>query len=148
MDIEFYSTLFKNLNVSSCRGVPAPHKAILLISVMDLIEDGDIASTQIDYTEKLKDRFCANWNVFVPEGAPFKCIMSTPFFHMSSEFFWDIIPNNGMILDRKRTPSESAIVKNFQYARITEDLFRHLSNAQSREVLKQTLIETYLTSHL
>lgn len=42
-------------------GKPAPHKAFLLLAVMDMIEDGLITSTHINLTDELETRFNKLW---------------------------------------------------------------------------------------
>lgn len=49
--IEQYSACFSSLHTAKKLGIPAPHKAVLLLSVIDLIECGVIVSFPINRTD-------------------------------------------------------------------------------------------------
>ena len=48
----------------------APHKAIMLISVIDMIANGKITSNKIELTEELEECFLRNWKHFVKDDSP------------------------------------------------------------------------------
>ena len=63
-----YVELFQCLNVNKQRGVVAPHKAIMLLSVIDLVEYGVITSNQIEFSERLEQQFQHNWSRYVGQS--------------------------------------------------------------------------------
>lgn len=67
-----YIYLFQNLHVNKRKGKRAPHKAVMLISVMDLIGEGVINTNQIEFSEELESRFKRNWQRYVGESDVFK----------------------------------------------------------------------------
>ena len=69
----------------------APHKPFLLLSIMDLIAQGAITKNFIEPSFELVDTFNGYWNSIMPMGS--KGIMSYPFYHMRTEPFWLLIPN-------------------------------------------------------
>ena len=144
MDILFYSEIFRNLSVAKKNCKSAPHKAILLLSVIDLVASSEIVDERIHYSDSLKKQFIINWDIYVESGSPFQCIMSTPFYHMGSECFWDLVPVKYGMDQPKSTPSESLIKRYYKCARINDDLFELLKVKESRDCLREVLITKYL----
>lgn len=60
-----YLHQFSNLHCNKLKGEIAPHKPIMLLSVMDLIEAGFITSNKIEFSEMLEERFKSNWKRYV-----------------------------------------------------------------------------------
>ena len=92
---QHYSDLFSRLHVKVTAGQRAPHKAILLLSVIDLIETGVIASNRIYYTRELDRQFHDNWIRYVAYLEGYSARSATPFFHMSYEPFWTLCLKEG-----------------------------------------------------
>lgn len=59
--VKNYISLFENLHTNTQKNVKAPHKAIILLSVIDLVEYGVITSNQIEFSERLEQQFQHNW---------------------------------------------------------------------------------------
>lgn len=59
-DLQYYSNLFGHLHTARRFGRPAPHKAILLLSVIDLVENGTIKSPHIPLSDELIKAFDDN----------------------------------------------------------------------------------------
>lgn len=91
---QHYAEAFKRLNVKVTYGRRAPHKAILLLSVIDLIETGVITSNMIYYTQQLDSQFRNNWIRYIAFLDGHAARSATPFFHMSHEPFWTLKIND------------------------------------------------------
>ena len=87
-NIKYYIDAFSNLHVANVRGYRAPHKAVLLLAIIDMIEDRNIDSPQIHLTEELEVTFGKVWNRYVGKSPVFIPDISKPFFHMQHEPFW------------------------------------------------------------
>lgn len=85
---QHYSEAFSHLHVKVTAGQRAPHKAIMLLSVIDLIEAGVITSNHIYYNQQLESQFYHNWKRYVAYLEGYSARATTPFFHMSFEPFW------------------------------------------------------------
>ena len=72
-------------------GKPAPHKALLLLSVIDLVESGVIVDNHIDLSDILINTFNANAKKFYAHSPLFKPEVTKPFFHMQHESFWRLV---------------------------------------------------------
>ena len=122
----------------------APHKPILLLSVLDAIERGFITSERIYITIELQALFRSNWNMFVK--TPHKRKFALPFYHLSNEPFWDIslLPGKSLPLTSKKSiKSFNSLNESISYALIDKDLFFYLSNPAYREEFRNLLMQEY-----
>lgn len=138
-----YHQEFSKLNVNKRRGKVAPHKAILLLTVIDLIESGDIDSPFVPLTGTVEKRFKATWRDYVKENGHFKCQMQYPFYHLSSSSFWTL-QKLSTFEDRVEYSSLAMLKRSFSGALLNKDLFNLLCDEENRLELKRILVDTYL----
>ena len=121
----------------------APHKAILLLSIIKLIETGNIISPFIKLNDCLIDNFNSVWEEYVPTNSGYKPRITYPFYHLSSSPFWYLIKNSSF-----QGQSEYSSIKSFQRdysgAIIDVGLFKLLKDPVSREEIKSLLKAVYL----
>lgn len=86
----YFLEIASNLNRNKFKGCYAPHKAVMIMAIMDLVESGHITTNVIHLDKELKDKFKEVWQRVVPAGSPFKCEYRNPFTYMDSEPFWDL----------------------------------------------------------
>ena len=86
----YFLEIARNLNRNKYRGCYAPHKAVMIMAVMELIKSEHITSNVILLDTELKGKFKEIWHRVVPDGSPFKCEYRNPFTYMDSELFWDL----------------------------------------------------------
>ena len=86
----YFLEIASNLNRNKFKGCYAPHKAVMIMAIMALVESGHISSNVIHLDKELKDKFKEVWQKVVPERSPFKCEYRNPFTYMDSEPFWDL----------------------------------------------------------
>ena len=78
-----------SLNRATVNGLKAPHKPILLLSVIESIAFGEILENKIEISPLLVARFKDNWNRLVNTNI-FQPNFALPFFHMQKEGFWKL----------------------------------------------------------
>lgn len=161
MNIEYYSDLFAHLHTNKRCGKPAPHKAVLLLSVIDLVENGLIDSPQIKLSDELVKAFDNNWKRYLGALTLFTPDICKPFYHMQHEPFWclreereaysSMLAQSAPTLqntEKKDLPKGSYSVKAmrsaFACAEIDQSLFLLLRNQEARGHLRVVLISTYL----
>ena len=83
--LQYYISCFTPMNCNKYRGQVAPHKAVMIMATMELVESGQISSNVIHLDKELKDKFKEVWKKVVSEGSPFKCEYRNPFTYMDSE---------------------------------------------------------------
>ena len=86
----YFLGIARNLNRNKYRGYYAPHKAVMIMAVMELVKSGHITSNVILLDTELKGMFKEIWHRVVPAGSPFKCEYRNPFTYMDSEPFGDL----------------------------------------------------------
>lgn len=77
-----YSECFANLRTAKKLGLPAPHKAVLLLSVMELVEVGVITGNRIELSECKEKTFLKLWKRYVGTSVVFQAKVATPFWHL------------------------------------------------------------------
>ena len=82
-----YLHYFSNLRTAKKLGLPAPHKAVLLLSVMELVEAGVITGNRIELSERLEKTFQKLWKRYVGTSVVFQAKVATPFWHLQNSHF-------------------------------------------------------------
>lgn len=139
-----YIELFSNLHTAKKLGMPAPHKAVLLLSIIDLVERGCITNTRIELTEQLEQTFGRIWKRYVGASIVFQPKVATPFWHMQGEPFWNLYLNNGKELDSITSPYSVKRLRESTYAIIDAALLRLMQDENERAKLRVVLISIYL----
>lgn len=160
-DLQYYSNLFAHLHTAKRFGRPAPHKAILLLSVIDLVENGTIKSPHIPLSDELIKAFDDNWKRYLGALKLFTPDICKPFYHMQHEPFWCLREKEEAYsmmaaessptlhnAEKKDLPqgryTAKAMRSAFCWAEIDPALFHLLQNQESRGHLRVILISTYL----
>jgi putative restriction endonuclease len=144
MDLVAYSSLLKKLNTNkSILGV-APHKPVLLLSIISLIKRGEIYSNRIEITPELVLEFKNVWNklVITKHVSNF----ALPFFHMKYEPFWRLVTFPGKslpITNSKSIQSLAALKESIAFAEIDKKLFEYILNPVSCVELESSLLSQY-----
>jgi putative restriction endonuclease len=145
-----YIKKFSRLRTAKINGISAPHKSILLLSIIKRIEKGEIKNNKIYIDPDLVATFKDLWYQLV-HSTSFSANFALPFYHLKSDGFWHLHTRIG----REILLTASHSIKSFthlkevvDYATINDDLFELFTNQHTREVLKQTLLSTYFpTTH-
>lgn len=122
----------------------APHKPILLLSVLDLFAQGYSATNLIEITAELGELFAGYWSKVMPPER--RGNLALPFFHLRSSGFWHLLPQPGQeaVLEATRqVDTLSGLSKLILGARLDDELFQLLQVAESRNALRTILIQTY-----
>lgn len=87
-------------------GKAAPHKAVMLVSIIDMIQAGLNTEKEFNFTEALQRMFELNWKRHVGDSILFRPVAATPFRHLGGGPFWSLRRDDGgHIDDIKTTPS-------------------------------------------
>jgi putative restriction endonuclease len=141
--LNYYSIKFSRLRVDRSRGI-APHKPILVLSVIHLIQEGRIAHNRIELSGELIATFENIWAYLGSEAH--NPDISRPFFHLRGDKFWHHIPNVGfrkVIASKIKLKTLEEVNKVVKYAQIDDALFELLQSSQNREALTNILIQKW-----
>lgn len=142
-NIYYYISCFKKLKRAPNLG-GAPHKPILLLSVIDCFNAGYINSERIYITAELMAYFKSNWQSYVTTTHTMN--FTLPFFHMSREPFWKLVEKIGYKIEltsSKSIKSFNTLYTATDYAEIDTELMLLMMNSNSREFLKNVLLHEY-----
>ncbi|MDR0505918.1 MAG: hypothetical protein LBH32_03740, partial [Dysgonamonadaceae bacterium] len=149
-NIAYYCSLFSKLRRDGKNG-GAPHKPVLLISLIQAYISGLYHSREIYVTPELLGIFKSNWHNLV--RTKHDCLFCLPFYHMRTEPFWELVPNAGFeawhgsrISIRNLTTLNIAV----KSALIDEDLYYIIQNKSDADILIEFLLDIYFsdTKHL
>ena len=127
----------------------APHKPLLLLSVIDLFAQGYIRHNFIALDDELMELFGLYWQVVNPPSK--RGDITMPFFHLHSEGFWHLLPQPGqedVLAAKRRTDGLKQLRQLVLGARLDDVLYQLLQDEQSRNLLRTTLIQTYFAPEI
>ena len=144
--VEQYKYCFEHMSVKITNGQRKPNKAIMLLSVIDLIRCGYITENRILIEDTIQEAFEYNWRKYIKSSPP---TCWTPFWHLKKEPFWHFKPINNLDeIDGLTKPGETASVSKMRsaikYAYVDDDLFSLLLYQESRALLSGALINAYI----
>lgn len=141
--IDKYIKAFKKLRIDRSHGV-APHKPILLLSVLQSVQNDLIKTNCVYITPELVALFKSNWSLLVTTNHD--CRISYPFYYLKSENFWRLVPKFGF----ENLNQIGSIMKSFhnlnaavECAVLDEELFRIMQDKTSNDILIRYLLEEY-----
>lgn len=139
--LTFYLEKILRLRVNRNFGKSAPHKLILLLAVIDLIERGAIIENKIEPAPLLVEAFLKYWHLLSIE----KPRIFLPFYHLSSDKFWHLHAKIGQenLLAKTQFSSMANLASVVDYASLDADLFLLLHQLSAREAIRRMIIETY-----
>ena len=133
--LDYYSRKFSYLRVDRSRGI-APHKPILLLSVIELVEQKLLRKNKIFISAELVATFLKYWDALGTKSH--RSDIALPFFHMTSEGFWHLKAKSGLesvISSKVKLKTISALKDVVQYAYLDEQLFEYLQDQLTRSIL-------------
>jgi len=140
-----YSKQFQKLRRGPVKGMgKAPHKPVLLLSVIQLIAKGIITTNKIFIDSHLMLAFQNNWKLLVHTGHSQN--FALPFFHLRSEPFWHLVTKPGKQLSltsSKSIKSFNSLNESIAFAEIDKQLFQLLLLPKNPVWFEQLLIESY-----
>ncbi len=114
---------------------PAPHKPLLLLTVMEMVENGLLKEPLLPLSGELSFRFLSLWPIVAARrNQPPE--ISLPFFHLRTSDIW-------LPLDLEGKPTEER--RRVVAARINSEFFECLHDPRFRERLRVLLIDRYFS---
>src|ERR1051325_5841375 len=144
--LSYYLNKIKHLRVDRTHGVPAPHKPLLLLTVLDLIERGEITQNRIEISPLLVETYLNYWK-HIPTGQP---RLYNPFPRLRTSGFWHLHARAGQesaLAATRGFQSVAHLNRLVAYASLDPELFMLLQRPDAREVVRQTIIGTHLSHY-
>ena len=125
--------------------VGAPHKPILLLSILDGIESGWITSNKIRFNNSLAETFFDYWKKIFNEER--ETTIARPLYHMKREPFWTLIYKKGE-KEFTYSPSLGSLLKRIECFELDENFFQLMSKPSESKKLRYLLLETYFSDEV
>lgn len=143
--LQKYTKLFIKLRINRNNGFAAPHKPILLLSVLQLYKNKQIEDNRIYITPELVSLFKIIWSQLVISNN--KCNITYPFYHLSSSQFWKLITKRDYsdknFTKVKLSVSFSNLTASVECAVIEDDLYQLMIDNKTNAILQEILLEKY-----
>lgn len=146
--LTYYANKFQRLRVDRAHGT-APHKPILLLAVMEMVERHTITENRIDLSPQLTQTFLKYWSYL--GSASHRPDISRPFFHMRSGKFWHLVPRPGfetVLATKIKLKTMAEVQQAIAYAYVDEDLFDFWQMPQYQESLLAVLVSRWFPGRL
>ena len=131
-DQHYWLYKLATLRIDRARGNPAPHKPLLLLVILEMVEKGEITSREVTLSPDLAFRFSVFWSI-VAQRRNQPPEVRLPFHHLGSSGIWQ-----PMTADYKSSPDK----KMTSMIRMDENFFHCLEDYKFRDRARRTLIET------
>lgn len=146
--LHHYSIKLKRLRVDRAHGI-APHKPILVLSVIHLIEAQIIKENRIYLKNELIETFLQVWNYLGSENHVPETFR--PFFHLRGDKFWHHVPNRGfrnVVTSKIKLKTFGEVKQAIKYAYMDDLLFEMLQNSTTRKSLETVLVQRWFLEKL
>ena len=132
------------LKYSNRGGYKAPHKAIYLLSIIDMIEEGVINDRRFHIMPALINRFEHNWKRYVGNSQYFICNIWNPINYMEQ----DVVYRKFKAGQENIKPANIECSKEvYEYFEIPSKLWCLLQDEKSKDDIRQLLINTYIINN-
>ena len=147
--LEKYIKAFSNLRTDKNRNrYPAitdhraPHKPFLLLSIIDLIAQGQITSNFVEPSLDLVETWNIYYSSIMPPGSTTS--MAYPFSRLETDGFWERLPKPSYDAETEyNIKSMNRLRKHYFGAKMDDELFQYMCDPETREQLRFVLIRTY-----
>ena len=146
--LQKYFYKFERLRIDKAHGKPAPHKPILLISVLQAFQKNLISGNRIYISPELVALFKANWGLLVTSNHD--CRFALPFYHLKSDGFWTLVAKAGfenLLQLASSMRSFANLNAAIEFAVIADDLLLLMKDQKSNIILLQFLLDQYFPNH-
>lgn len=143
-----YTEMILSIHTGSIDGKVALSKPLYITSIIEAIEWDALTENEIKISnEFIRKRFGQLYEQVNGNRKGYEVsFFVRPFFHLSSASFYRLIWKQGVEQSNKAsTPSAKYLRENLLYAKLDDELWELLQDAESREYIKQNIIRRYLT---
>lgn len=140
-----YISKLSRLNRANTQYGKAPHKPILLLSLIELVEKGQVDNNRFYVNSDLVGTFQENWRLLV--DTLHQPDFTQPFYYLQSEkvndkHFWFLQPKLGCQINA-HIKSLSKLSEVLEFGFFSDDLFSLVIDPLSRAIIKSLLLDTY-----
>lgn len=139
----YYKNVFISLKRGGYNGVLSNAKPLFYLAIFKGIEEGWIMGNRIKYDKHLEQVYLKFYEVYDSQSKP--APLFKPFYHSTGESFYSIHWKGFEMPEHKwHTPSAKYLRDHCEYAYFDDGLWELLQEPESREELRNTIINHYL----
>lgn len=125
----------------------APHKPILLLTLLDLMESGMMADNRFIVNSDLVGTFHENWSLLVNTGHQED--FTQPFYYLQNDLadrgrFWFLNPKPGYSI-QAHIKNIFTLSEVLEFAHFSEEFFAVLAISGNRHIIREFLLEIYFS---
>lgn len=142
------ASFFKVKRASTTYGM-APHKPILLLSLLDLLDSGESLNNQFVVNADLVAAFHENWSllVFTSHTEDF----TQPFYYLQNDkiggkSFWKLHPKVGFTIN-SHIKSIQVLSDVLQFGSFSDEVFLQLIDSTNRMVLRELILDHFFPGY-
>lgn len=127
----------------------APHKPLLLLSLLDRFAEGAYPTNIVEFDEDLSELFAIYWALVDPPSVRGNITM--PLYHLQSDKFWHLLPREGFedrLMFGGKIHSITKLRETVYGAKLDEALFELLQQPELRNTLRTAIINEYFAPEL
>ena len=139
-----YLDRFQHLRTGRVGDHERPHKAAMLLAIMDLIASGKIAENRIAYSPELLEVFRRYFGIVSSQDDQPNAHL--PFWHLRGDGFFHHTPARGkesVYTAISSVKGSAELNRVIAYASLDDELFALLSDEQSRDEFREAIIGRY-----
>lgn len=143
-----YTEMILSIHTGSIDGKVALSKPLYITSIIEAIEWDALTENEIKISnEFIRKRFGQLYEQVNGNRKGYEVsFFVRPFFHLNSASFYRLIWKQGVEQSNKAsTPSAKYLRENLLYAKLDDELWELLQDAENRDYIKQNIIRRYLT---
>jgi len=147
MDFNDYLSMFQKLSTASVGGHIRPHKPVMMLAIMSLIENKKIDANRIRYSPQLLELFKRYFDLVRRHNDALNPIM--PFFYLRGDKFFQHKPYPGKQSAYQALSSPGSMKKFLdivEYAYLDDELFYFLQDPGKLNELREALIKKYFSA--
>lgn len=141
--IENFKTEISDLRRGGSKDDPKPHKLLMLLAVIDLLDEGKITENRIYFNEAVIQSFERNFRHY--SSVDDWCQPGPPFFHLRSSDFWFHRVKTGREEQYAKLTTSGGgtkrILDNIEYAYFSADAWRALTESHTRGKLRAFILK-------
>ena len=146
--LPIYTEMMLSIHTGSINGKVALSKPLYITSIIEAIEWDALTENEIMISNDfIRKRFGQLYEQVNGNKKGYEVsFFVRPFFHLSSASFYRLIWKQGVEQSNKAsTPSAKYLRENLLYAKLDDELWELLQDAENRDYIKQNIIRRYLT---
>lgn len=146
--LPIYTEMMLSIHTGSINGKVALSKPLYITSIVEAIEWDALTENEIMISnEFIRKRFGQLYEQVNGNKKGYEVsFFVRPFFHLSSASFYHLIWKQEVELSKMAsTPSAKYLRENLLYAKLDDELWELLQDAENRNYIKQNIISRYLT---